>query len=35
MRRVVRAFLRGLQDTIDAPDAAFDIARKAIPKMTE
>jgi len=32
---VVRAFLRGLQDTIDAPDAAFEIALKAIPEMDE
>jgi len=32
---VVRAFRRGLQDTIDDPDAAFDITRKAIPEMDE
>lgn len=30
---VVRAFIRGLKDTIADPDAAFTIARKAIPEM--
>jgi len=31
----VRAFQRGLRDTIDDPDAAFEIALKAIPEMDE
>ncbi|MHB1295409.1 MAG: ABC transporter substrate-binding protein [Anaerolineae bacterium] len=35
VRGVTRAFLRGLQDTLDDPDAAFDIAAKAIPEMDE
>ncbi|MHB0857982.1 MAG: ABC transporter substrate-binding protein [Anaerolineae bacterium] len=35
VRSVSRAFLRGLQDTLDDPDAAFDIAAKAIPEMDE
>ncbi|OGO04421.1 MAG: hypothetical protein A2Y73_00100 [Chloroflexi bacterium RBG_13_56_8] len=35
VRGVVRAFLRGIQDTLDDPAAAFDIARKAIPEMDE
>lgn len=32
---VVRAFLRGLADTIVDPDAAFTITRKAIPEITD
>ena len=32
---VVRAFLRGLKDTLADPDAAFEIARKRIPEMDE
>ena len=32
---VVRAFTRGLQDTLQDPDAAFAITRKAIPEMDE
>ena len=32
---VVTAFLRGLEDTIEDPDAAFAITRKAIPEMDE
>jgi NitT/TauT family transport system substrate-binding protein len=32
---VVAAFLRGLEDTIKDPDAAFEITRKAIPEMDE
>ncbi len=35
VERVVRAFRRGLQDTIDDPDAAFEITRKAIPEMDD
>lgn len=35
VRGVVRAFLRGLQDTLDDPEAAFDIARKTIPEMDD
>ena len=35
VRSVVRAFLRGLEDTIADPDAAFEITRKAIPEMDE
>ena len=32
---VVRAFLRGLQDTIDDPDAAFAVTRRVIPEMDD
>lgn len=32
---VTRAFLRGLRDTLDDPDAAFAITRKAIPEMDD
>ena len=32
---VVRAFLRGLEDTVNDPEAAFAIARQAIPEMDE
>ncbi|MBC7235103.1 MAG: ABC transporter substrate-binding protein [Chloroflexi bacterium] len=32
---VVRAFLRGLQDTLNDPDTAFAITRKVIPEMDE
>ena len=35
VRGVVRAFLRGLQDTLDDPDAAFEVTRKVIPEMDE
>jgi NitT/TauT family transport system substrate-binding protein len=35
VQAVVRAFQRGLRDTIDDPDAAFEIARAAIPEMDE
>ncbi len=33
VQSVTRAFLRGLQDTINNPDEAFEITRKAIPEM--
>ena len=33
MQSVVRAFLRGLRDTLADPDAAFAITRKVIPEM--
>jgi NitT/TauT family transport system substrate-binding protein len=32
---VIRAFQRGLQDTLKDPDAAFAITRKAIPEMDD
>ena len=32
---VTRAFLRGLRDTLDDPDEAFAITRKAIPEMDD
>ncbi|MHB1355776.1 MAG: ABC transporter substrate-binding protein [Anaerolineae bacterium] len=32
---VVRAFIRGLRDTLADPDAAFAIARKSIPEMDD
>ena len=32
---VVRAFLRGLEDTIDDSDAAFQVTRKVIPEMDD
>lgn len=32
---VVRAFIRGLKDTLADPDAAFAIARKSIPEMDD
>jgi NitT/TauT family transport system substrate-binding protein len=32
---VVRAFTRGLRDTIADPDAAFSISRKMIPEMND
>ncbi|MBN1401610.1 MAG: ABC transporter substrate-binding protein, partial [Anaerolineae bacterium] len=35
VRGVARAFSRGLADTIADPDAAFEIARKAIPEMDD
>lgn len=35
VRSVVRAFLRGLQDTLQDPDAAFAITRKYIPEMND
>ncbi|MEA3408061.1 MAG: ABC transporter substrate-binding protein [Chloroflexota bacterium] len=35
VRGVARAFLRGLQDTLDDPDAAFEITREAIPEMDD
>jgi NitT/TauT family transport system substrate-binding protein len=35
VEKVTRAFLRGLRDTLDDPDAAFDIARTVIPEMDE
>jgi NitT/TauT family transport system substrate-binding protein len=35
VQRMVRATLRGLQDTIDHPDDAFAIARKVIPEITD
>ncbi len=35
VQSVVRAFLRGLQDTIADPDATFSASRKAIPEMDE
>jgi len=31
----VRAFLHGLQDTIDDPDAAFEITQRMIPEMDD
>ena len=35
VRGVVRAFLRGLEDTIADPDAAFAVTRKVIPEMDD
>ncbi len=35
VRRFVRAFLRGLADTLDDPDAAFDISRKYVEGLDE
>ena len=35
VEKVARAFLRGLRDTLDDPDAAFDITRTVIPEMDE
>ncbi len=35
VQSVVRAFLRGLRDTLADPDAAFAITRKVIPEMDE
>ncbi|NLG29486.1 MAG: ABC transporter substrate-binding protein, partial [Chloroflexi bacterium] len=35
VRGLVRAFLRGLEDTLADPDAAFAIARSAIPEMDD
>jgi len=35
VRALNSAFLRGLKDTLDDPDAAFAIARKAIPGMDD
>ncbi len=32
---ITRAFLRGLEDAVADPDAAFDIARAAIPEMDD
>jgi len=32
---IVRAFLRGLKDTVTDADAAFEISRRAIPEMDE
>jgi len=35
VQAVVRAFLRGLADTLQDPDAAFEATRKVIPEMDE
>lgn len=35
VQSVVHAFLRGLRDTLEDPDAAFEITRKMIPEMDE
>jgi NitT/TauT family transport system substrate-binding protein len=35
VRGMVRALLRGLQDTLDDPDAAFDICRKHVPEIDD
>lgn len=35
VQRMVRATLRGLQDTIDHPDDAFAITREVIPEITD
>lgn len=35
VRSVARAFLKGLRDTLDDPDSAFEIARKVIPEMDD
>ncbi len=35
VRAVLRAFLRGLEDTLDDPDAAFALTRAAIPEMDD
>jgi NitT/TauT family transport system substrate-binding protein len=35
VRGVAQAFIRGLQDTLDDPDAAFEITREAIPEMDD
>jgi len=35
VRGVIRGFLRGLEDTLEDPAAAFEIARRAIPEMDD
>jgi NitT/TauT family transport system substrate-binding protein len=35
IRRLVRGFLRGLEYSLDNPDEAFDIARRAVPEITD
>ena len=35
VRAVLRAFLRGLEDTLNDPDAAFALTRAAIPEMDD
>ena len=35
VERVARAFVRGVQDTLDDPDAAFAIVRQVIPEMDD
>ncbi|MFH1086677.1 MAG: ABC transporter substrate-binding protein, partial [Chloroflexota bacterium] len=35
VQAVVRAFMKGLQDTLADPDAAFSITRKTIPEMDD
>jgi len=35
VEKVVRAFTRGLQDTLDEPDAAFQAVRRVIPEMDD
>jgi NitT/TauT family transport system substrate-binding protein len=32
---ITRAFLRGLEDAVADPEAAFDISRRAIPEMDD
>jgi NitT/TauT family transport system substrate-binding protein len=35
VQAVVRAFLRGLEDTVNDPDGTFEVARRAIPEMDD
>ena len=35
IRRLVRAFLRGIEYSLDNPDEAFDIARQSVPEITD
>jgi len=35
VERLIRASLRGLRDTIEEPDEAFEICKKYVPEMTE
>ena len=35
VRAMVRALMRGLRDTLDDPDAAFDICRKHVPEIDD
>ncbi|MBC7251297.1 MAG: ABC transporter substrate-binding protein [Anaerolineae bacterium] len=35
VRGIVRAMLRGLRDTLDDPDAAFDICRRYVPEIDD
>ena len=35
IRKMMRAFLRGIAYSLDNPDEAFDIARRAVPEITD